>query len=376
MRFLPAAFLFVIAAAGPAASHAKELVVGQVATFSTDPQRIASQLKSGIELYFEMVNRAGGVQGATLKLVTKNRSTEAAAAVPATRELIAQARPVALIGLMGTGPMEALVREKVLQEAGMPVVGIRSGAVSLHSPVDPWLFHTRAPYSVEAEKIVQSLSTIGYRKFAVFHEDTSFGEEGLRHATAALKARGLPLVAKGTYKARSTDVKQAVADVAAGEPDAVVAVGTSDAVAEFYKAFRKVRKSALVVALSTVDGGAVVARIGPQDAHGLGLARVVPDPQNRRSPLVREFQDNGAKLRGDKFELTQAALEGYVAAKVLVEGLRRAGPNPTSVQVRNALESVKGFDVGDIFIGFSAAKHSGSDYVDIGIMGPEGRMRH
>lgn len=374
MRLALTALLLAASFAEPL--QAKDLIVGQVATFTDTRSTVAMELQSGIELQFEMVNRAGGIHGATLKLMTKDRSTKIPEAVAATREFLKESQPTALIGLMGTGPTEALVREKVLSDAAVPVVGIRSGATSLHSPVNPWLFHTRAPYSAEAEKIVQSLSTIGYKKFAVFHEDTPFGEEGLKHVMAALKARSLPLVSKGTVPRDSTEVAKAVADVSAAVPDAVVAVGTSDAVADFYKAFRKVNKGAMVVALSTVDGGAVVKRIGKLDAHGLGLARVVPDPQNRRSPLVREFQDNGVKLRGAKFNQTQAALEGYVAAKVLVEALRRAGPNPTPVQVKASLETIKGLDAGGLFIGFTPAKHSGSDYVDVGIMGPEGRMLH
>lgn len=82
--------------------QAREIVVGQVAPI-LDPLVAGYQMKSGIELYFDVVNRSGGVLGATLRLASKDRSVTGSDSVPKTLELIEEARPVALIGLLGTG---------------------------------------------------------------------------------------------------------------------------------------------------------------------------------------------------------------------------------------------------------------------------------
>ncbi len=76
-----------------------------------------------------------------------------------------------------------------------------------------------------------------------------------------------------------------------------------------------------------------------------------------------------------KVDLTPSMLEGYVSAKVLVEGLRRAGPQPTRDKLRKALETFSRYDLGGIEVSFSPNDHSGLDYADLSIVGPDGRFR-
>ena len=129
-----------------------------------------------------------------------------------------------------------------------------------------------------------------------------------------------------------------------------------------------------LMAFSTVDASTVVKLIGKADAAGLAIVQVVPDPANRRTPIVREFQDNARKLRPAQYELTQGALEGYIAAKILAEGLKRAGDSPTPEKLRLALEGMNAFDTGGLVVGFKPTSHSGSSYVNIGILALDGKM--
>jgi ABC-type branched-subunit amino acid transport system substrate-binding protein len=355
---------------------AKDIVIGQIAPYTQSAQNVGAQLQSGIQLYFDWVNRSGGVNGNRLKLVGRDRELEGPSVVADTRALIEESKPIALVGLMGTSYMNALIKEDVLNQAAIPVVGVRSGAIALHAPLQPYVFHTRASYQMEAEKAVTYLATIGYRRFAVFAENSQFGEEGAAHFSSAIERRGLALVARGGYESGKGDVKDAIRKIDAARPDAILAVGNSGAVADFYKGYREHNKGTPLVTLSTVDAGVVLKRIGKEQAHGLGIARVVPDPLNRRSPVVREFQDVGRQLRGAKFEQNQAELEGFIAAKVLVDALRRCGNDLKPSTLKAELERTKGFDVGGFLIGFSPKDHSGSRFVDVGIIGSEGRMLH
>lgn len=373
------ALLFLFGLLSAATAHARELVIGQVAAFTTDTQGTALQIKSGAELHFEAINQAGGVNGHTLRLLTRDRDNSPESAVKITREFLAEARPVALLGLMGTGPMQALVKENVFGPAGVPVVGIRTGAASLHRPVHPLLFHTRADYAAEARKAVTYLSTMGHRRIAIFAERSAYGEEGSSHVEAAMQERALPpVVARGRYELNTANVTEALQQIRQARPNAIVAVGATAAVAEFYRGYATEARGVAVpmIALSTVDAGAVIKRIGAEAAHGLGIARVVPDPRNRRMGIVRELQDLGKRLRGAAFEPTQAELEGYIAARVLVEAIRRCGTDPTPARIKSELESIRQLDLGGIVIGFSKHNHSGSSYVDVGIISRDGRVLH
>lgn len=371
-RILKAVLAGILVTAVPL-TLAGELVIGQVAPIQ-NPDSPGSQLKAGIELYFDVVNAQGGVRGNRLRLVSQDRGLKASEAVSATRELVQKHKPTALIGLLGTGPMEALVKERMFAEMGIPVVGVRTGATSLHEPLNPWLFHTRASYRVEARKIVQHLAPIGFRRFAIFYEDTEFGREGLQHAEMALADAKLPPVAKAAYKKGQAVTPAAVKLISDARPDAVIAIGDSTAVADFYRQLKQAGGRPQVVSLSTVDAVAVVKHIGEEIAYGLGIAQVVPDPLNRKTPVVRQYQDHVAKLRPAGFVLSQAGLEGYIAAKVLVEGLRRSSDPANPVQLRVALETLQAFDVGGMTIDFSPRQRSGTSYVNIGIIGPKGRI--
>lgn len=369
-------------------ASAKEIVVAQVAPYTGSGGTVGLHLKYGIQLYLEGANRAGGVNGTSIILVTKEREPDGAdkreggsaadplSVVEAARQVAKESKPIAFIGLMGTNSMQKLIKEKALSDIGIPVVGIRTGSVALHDPINPLLFHTRASYATEAEKTVTYLQTIGYKRFAIVTEKSAFGRESARHFEAALFSRGLTVVNQEIFDQDGIDIPAAIGAMAVTRPDAVLVAGASNAIADLYKAVRQKDKSIPVVTLSTVDGAEVIKRIGKDAAHGLGIARVVPDPRNARSAIVREFQAAGKRLKGAKHLETQAALEGFIAAKVLVHALKQCGPDCTSKRLVSELENMRSLDLGDMYLGFSRTDHSGSKYVDVGIIGRDGRVLH
>jgi ABC-type branched-subunit amino acid transport system substrate-binding protein len=371
------------------------ITIGQVAPLDTsDP--VGRDIATGAKIWFDAVNAAGGVNGADLKLVSRSRGLDPKEAVTATRALIADLQPLSLLGLMGTGPMRALIKEGVLEEAEIPVVGIRSGAPGLHTPVNPYLFHTRANYAQEIERIIQLSSRMGMSRIAILYENSAFGKEGLAQAETALARSavkdgdvpeqalsqadtaagrsGMTLVAKATYELNSSDVAAAFKTIVDAFPQTVVLISTTDAAADFYRRWRARGYVGQVVALSVVDAGSVVKVLGQETAHGLGIAAVVPDPKRRVLPLCRDFLRDLRKYAPVGVEPTPAMLEGYISAKVLVEGIRRAGPNPTRKRLRAALESMKDYDLGGFTIRYSPAYHSGSTFVDVGILDRKGSI--
>jgi ABC-type branched-subunit amino acid transport system substrate-binding protein len=147
-------------------------------------------------------------------------------------------------------------------------------------------------------------------------------------------------------------------------------------VSEFLAALRRTGSRAQVLALSTVDAAAVVARVGAQVAHGLAIAQVVPSPLSSRTAIAREYRQHARELRPPGHALTQPGLEGYIAAKVLVEALRRTGGTPSPALLHRALEGLGPLDLGGVHVEFSPTRHSGTTYVDIAVVGSNGVLRH
>lgn len=371
---LIAAAASLLAVAATAAPGPGEIVIAQAAPFSGPLAPTGTHIRAGIQLYIDRVNAAGGVHGARLKLVSKDDGYKSEETVRLVKELAREVRPVAFAGIVGTGNTEALIKDGTLAESGVPLVGARSGAMSLVKPVNPWIFQVRATYGEEVDKIVQQLSTIGFRRLAVFYQDDPFGKDGLAGTEAAVKKAGIELVAKAPYEKNTTKVEEAVRIIGAAQPQGVIMVSNTAASAEFLKQFRAAGHLAQLISVSVTDGPQVAKKVGNEVAHGFGIVQVVPDPNSRGVPISRELQDAYERFKPQGIELNHTLLEGFLIGKVLAEGLRRAGPNPTSKKLRDALEAMRDFDAGGIYIGYAAGNHAGSRYTDITILDRQGRV--
>jgi len=363
-----------IGLAVPPSATAAEIVIGQVAPLSGPLTPTGTHLRAGAQLYFDAVNATGGIHGRQLKLVSRDDGYKAAETVRQTRELLREQQPLAMFGIVGTGNIEALLKEKVFDEAGVPLVTVRSGASAVVRSGNPWVFMTRASYAAEIDKIVQQYETIGYKRFAVFYQNDPFGLDGLASAEAAIRKAEGQLVAKASYEKNTTEVAAAVKTLLEGAPQAVIMVSNTAASAAFVKQSRAAGNTAQFVALSVTDGPQVAERIGKEAAKGLVVTQVVPDPNARSVPLIREIHDNFERFRPPGVTLNHTLIEGYLGAKILAEGLRRSGPNPTRQKLRDALEQIRDYDVGGQYVGYSPTKHAGADYVDITILNKEGKL--
>ena len=370
-RKIAAAFLW----AGLASlATAADLTVSQIAPFSGPLAPTGGHIKAGAQLYFDTVNAGGGVHGAKIKLVSRDDGYKAPETLRLTQEALRDDHPIALFGIVGTGNVETLLKEKTVEAAGIPLITVRSGAGNVIRSGNPWVFFTRASYADEVGKILQQYLPLGYKRVAVFYQDDPFGQDGLAAAEAKVKELGGELVARAGYEKNTTKVEAAVAAIAKANPALVVMASNTAASAEFVKQFRTTGVSAQLVALSVTDAGQVVDKIGKVAAHGLAITQVVPDPNNGAVPLIREIRDVVKKFPLKDATVNHTFIEGYMGAKVLVEGLRRAGPNPTPKKLRDALESIRDQDMGGIGIGFSPTNHAGSHYVDIIIIGRDGGL--
>ena len=369
LRLTVTAVLLSLAQASAAA-----IVIGQIAAFSGPLAPTGTHMRAGAQLYFDAVNAEGGIHGARIRLVSLDDGYKSEETVRLAREMLKESQPLAFIGFVGTGNVEAMLDQKILSEAGIPLIAIRSGAEALVRRNDPYLFMTRASYAEEIEKITGQYVTTGYNRFAILYQDDAFGQGALLSAEQLIRKAGGTLVAKGSYAKNTTDVGGAVKAIAAAKPQAVILIANTAATAEFLKQSRAAGNLAQYVALSVTDAGQVVQRIGADKAQGLALTQVVPDPNSHTVALIREIQGNFAKFKPQEVTLNHTFVEGYLGAKVLGEALRRAGPNPTRKKLRDALETLRNYDAGGVFINFSPQQHAGSRFVDITILNRAGKL--
>ncbi len=353
---------------------AAEILIAQVAPLSGPLAPTGNGMRIGALVCFEAVNAAGGIRGAKIRLVSRDDGYKAEETVKLARATLAESRPLAFFGIVGTGNLDALIKDNVLGEAGIAAIGLRSGASGLFRPENAMLFFTRPSYAEEVERIVSHLATTGQKRIAAFYQDDAFGSDGLAAIDAAAQRHKVEVVGRASYPKNTTQVEASVKTLGAAKPQAIVMVSNTAASAEFLKQYRAAGETAQLFALSTTEAPQVAEKVGVQTAHGFAVSQVVPDPSNRGVPIVREFQDDFGKHAPAGSQPSATVLEGYVAARVLVEGLRRAGAEPSRTRLIAALQALRNVDLGGMNIGFDSRSRSGSRYVDIAILGADGKL--
>lgn len=219
-RTLGLAMLLSFALSAHAAPAREDLVIGQVAALTGSIAGTGIEYVAGAAAYFAHVNDNGGIYGRKIRVALKDDAYKPDQTVALTRQLLAEEKPLALFGYVGTGNVVAMNKSKVLEEAGIALLAPFTGAQDLREPVNP-IFHIRASFTDETARLVEHLHTIGLRRFAVMYQNDPFGQSGLAGAESALKKLGMAAVATGSYdRTKPEEVDAAVAAIAPADPDA------------------------------------------------------------------------------------------------------------------------------------------------------------
>ncbi|MDP2371363.1 ABC transporter substrate-binding protein [Rhodoferax sp.] len=353
--------------------HAAELVVAQIAPLSGVLASTGKQMVVGGQIYFDSVNASGGVHGAKIKHLVLDDSYKVEETVRLTQEVLARSDVVALFGFAGTANVGKLLSDGVLSAGGAALVAPYTGGEVLRNPFNPWIFHVRAGYADEAEHMVKQVTTLGMKRVAVMYQDDAFGKAGLAGVETALATRKLKLVVAAPYERNTDKVEEAVRLINASDAQAVIMVSVNRSTAAFAKRYREAGGGAQLYNISVVDPAELIKLAGLQNVHGLGISQVVPYPYSPNLAVVREYQAALKKYAPNE-AINYTSFEEFLGAKVLVEGLRRAGPNPTRAKLIKALESMERFDLGGTIVAYSASNRIGSRSVEVTVIGGSGRL--
>jgi branched-chain amino acid transport system substrate-binding protein len=358
-----------LSAAAQAGVTADKIKLGQAAVFSGPAAQLGIQMRNGIKAYLEYVNEKGGVHGRKLELVSEDDRYEQAVAPSATKKLLEEHKVFALIGYVGTPT--GVAHLPVVTQAKVPLVGMFTGAEVLRAPFNRYVFHVRASYYDETEKIVEQVVSTGGKKISVFYQNDAYGEAGRKGAELALERRKMKIHSSGTVERNTVAVEEAAKAIHASQPDAVVMVSAYTSIAAFVRAMQKQGSGATFYNVSFVGSKALADALG-KDGVGVAISQVVPFPWGTAVPVVEEYQQLAKK--GGFTDYNFSALEGFLSAKVMVEGLRRAGKNPTREGLVEALEKMNDVDLGGFFIGYSPKNRAGSKFVDLTIISRDGKF--
>jgi ABC-type branched-subunit amino acid transport system substrate-binding protein len=354
------------------AQQGNTIKLGQSLPLSGPLTELGSEYRDGALAYFKWANSKGGVSGRKIDLVTLDDGYVVDKTVANAKKLLDEDNVFAFFGMFGSANYAALM--PLINERSVPSVAPYTGSDGLRAQTSPTTFWLRASYGDETEKIVDQLTTLGINRIAVFYQDDAFGKAGLAGVDAALAKRKLKTLATGVYDKTKNDVGEAVKTIGAADPQAVVMISTYKPTASFVRQMRLAGKQPQFFALSVVGLKALSAELGTE-AAGVAISQVVPFPDNSTAPVVREMRQLPTAML-PAAGVTYTTLEGFIAAKVMAEALRRAGSQLSREKLVAALESMRDFDVGGFPVSYSGGSHLGSRFAEVTIVSKSGRLMH
>jgi ABC-type branched-subunit amino acid transport system substrate-binding protein len=335
----------------------------------TGPVATAAQdFVKGIQAAFAQINRAGGVNGRELRLLTHDDAYTPARTLENVQRMIDGNSAFAFMSTLGTGNNALIL--PITEKAGIPVLGPITGASSLRKPEHKAVFHIRPSYTDEVTRMVQQLVEMGIQGIAVVYLDNPFGKEVLRDAQRALAAQNLQPIAAISLALdgkNHAEVAQQIMDAKAG---AVFIGATGMGVTNLVVALREKAAGLPMIGLSVTFTD--IARLGKY-VNGLAMAAVFPPGLTKKYAVVRNYLAASEAVGQSVLGL---GLETWVTGHVMAEGIRRAGRDITRDKLRLALASIRGLDMGEVVINFPATgPYVGMSGVKLGVFGPDGLLR-
>lgn len=344
------------------------ILIGQTVGLTGTVAGPVKEMNEGAEAYFRQINKQGGIHGRKIEMRVLDDKFDPALTRVNAETLIRKERVFALFQGRGTPHTQGIL--PLLEGNNIPLVAPSTGAAVFHQPVHRMLFNIRAKYQDEVVRAVEHFTTVGIRGIGILHVDDAFGQDGLEGFMKAMEARKLKPATVIKFARVNPDNKAAAAEVVKANPAALIVVSSAKNTIDVIKAIRAAGSQTQIMTLSNNSSQAFVKELGTAGT-GVIVSQVTPAPHLISTPLGQEF-NAAAKATGAT--ISYAAMEGYVNAKVLVEGLKRAGPRLTREGFVRALETMQRVDFGGLMVTYGAGDHTGSEFVELTMIGKDGRF--
>lgn len=367
-------FLISLSVQAESGVSAERILIGQSAAISSAASVLGVQMNFGAKLYFDAINAQGGVYGRKIELQVEDDMYVAAGALENTKQMLEQDKVFALFGYVGSATSEAAI--PLFSKAKVPFFGSLSGAASLRTPFNRYIFNLRASYEQEAGYIIRQLAISKAASVGVFYQNDNDGIGIYKNIKAALKQISLPLSAEAMVPPSvnfedDLYIRQAVTVFMDKKPEVILLASTYGSSATLIKQLRISGYKGQFYSLSLVGARALSEVLG-KEGNGVIISNAVPSPWSPKFAIVEEYRKAMKKVGKAEYDFT--SLEGYMAAKTFVAILKEAGRDLSREKFIDSAERMGVIDLGDFQVHFSPGHHEGSKFVELVLIGRDGKF--
>ena len=346
------------------------ILIGQTVGLTGTIAGAVKEMNEGAHAYLASVNKQGGVHGRRIELRILDDKFSPALAAANAETLIKKEHVFVLFQSRGTPQTEAIL--PILAANNVPLVAPSTGGEMFHTPVNRWVFNVRAKYQDEIVKGIEHFAGAGIKNIGLltYDKDDPLGSDGVAGFSKGMTAYNLTPAIIVLFPRLKPDFNATAAKLIAANPEALIVVSSGENTVEIIKAIRAQGGKMRIMTMSNNSTQKFASDLGPA-GRGIVMTQVTPAPHLVSSVLGQEFKAAAAKTGATA---SYAAMEGFVSAKVLVEGLRRAGRNPTRESFIRGLEAMQKIDLGGLMVTYGADDHTGSEFVELTMIGKDGQL--
>ncbi|MBC3861769.1 ABC transporter substrate-binding protein [Undibacterium jejuense] len=345
-----------------------KIVIGQTIGISGDVAGPVKEMLEGSQAYFDFINKSGGIHGRKIELKILDDEFNPLKTLANTEILVKKEHVFALFQSRGTPHTESIL--PILTSFQIPLIAPITGSSVFYEKKYRYLFNTRAKYQDEIRKGVEHFFTMGIKEVSLIYVNDAFGIDGLTGFNKAMSRYKLNPIAIYHIDRVTPNIDTTVNTLVKTTSKAVIVVSSSSSAVEIIKNLRVKNSAIQIMTLSNNSSQSFVNSLGSL-GYGIIVSQIMPAPHLMTSMLGQEFkkiaQANGVAP-------TYAAMEGFVTAKVLVEGLKRSGSNPTRSSLIRGLETMRQFDLGGLVINYDEQNHDGSEFIELTIISKTGQF--
>jgi len=346
----------------------REIRFGIVIPYSGGAKENGRNIKLGIDVAFARANDAGGVNGRLLKLIPADDGFEPTRTLDAMKNLWEKEQVFGYIGNHGT-PTAAVALPFALERRALFFGPLTGANVVRHDPPDRYVFNYRPSYSEETDAAVRYLLKIRKlqpRQIAVFTQSDSFGDAGFAGVAKAFRALGISdgTILRLNYARNTMELDDAINQLKVQKVPirAVVMVATTRQAAKFIERTRDLFPGLIYTNMSSVGASSLAEELmllGPRFTKDVVVTQTVPAVSGYSSAVI-EYKDALAKYFPGESP-NYISLEGFVSANVLIDALRRCGPQIDTERLVDILENTRNLDLGlGVPLGFGRGEHQAS----------------
>ena len=360
---------FLLFSALATTAGAADITIGQSTPLTGGNADLGKDIRNGALAYFEKINAAGGVNGNKIRLVTLDDKNDTKLSAENTQKLLNENNAVALFGYASS--TLSIPAMPMVKESRVPFFAPFTGADTIRKQND-FVYTVRVTYADEIDKIINFWGNLGSTRVTVLHYDDAVGKQNFETVAKTLQKFNKQPTSISIQ--RNADLPDDIVKrIAASDPQIILVTTLYAPAAQMVKKLRAANLPYLVTSLSFVGASQLAKALGP-DAAGISVALTVPTAKSLNVPVVKECVAAWT-ASGQKETMTVTAIESCIAAKVLVEGIRKAGKEVTRESLQKSLSAMGRVDVGGHVVEFKPGFHHGGKFVDIAVILANGELR-